>query len=88
LNIGISIFVGDGSRGIPEYAPFDKIIVTAYANEIYPVWVEELKEGGIIVLPLGGDFRQTLVRGRKQKGSLKIEKHGSVVFVPLIEDIL
>ena len=84
----IHFFVGDGSRGIPEYAPFDKIIVTAYANEIYPVWVEELKEGGIIVLPLGGDFRQTLVRGRKQKGSLKIEKHGAVVFVPLIEDIL
>jgi len=82
----IHFFVGDGTKGIPEYAPFDKIIVTAFATEIYPVWVEELKEGGIIVLPLGEDFRQTLVRGRKRNGSLKLEKHGSVVFVPLIED--
>ena len=45
--------------------PFDKIIVTAYANEIYPVWVEELKEGGIIVLPLG-DFVK-LWFGKKTK---------------------
>jgi len=82
----IHFFVGDGSRGIPDFAPYDKIIVTAYVNEIYPIWVEELKEDGIIVLPLGNEFRQTLIRGRKQKGSLKIEKHGSVVFVPLIEE--
>lgn len=82
----IHFFVGDGSRGIPEHAPYDKILVTACSTEIYRSWVQELKEDGIIVLPLGGDIRQTLIKAHKQAGCLKTEYHGSVVFVPLIAD--
>jgi len=82
----IHFFVGDGSRGMAVHAPFDKVMVTACAAKIYPAWVDELVEGGIIVLPLGGVAKQTLICARKHQERLNIEDHGTVVFVPLIED--
>ncbi len=58
-----------------------KIIVSACSKKIYPAWVEELKEEGIIVLPLEAERGQNLVRGIK-KGKLVLEDHGGCVFVP------
>jgi len=80
------LFLGDGSKGLPEFAPYDKIIVSACAKQIYEAWVEELREGGMIVLPLEDAHGQSLVRAWKRKGKLRLEHHGGCIFVPLIEE--
>jgi protein-L-isoaspartate(D-aspartate) O-methyltransferase len=78
------VFVGDGALGLEEYAPFDRIIVTAAAPAIPPPLVSQLIEGGIIVAPVGERLTQILVSGRKIKGSLVTEEHFPCAFVPLI----
>lgn len=79
-------FVGDGSKGLPAYAPYDRIIVTACSDTIYQAWIDDLKEGGVIVLPLGREMMQSLIRGVKKRGRIVTENHGGCVFVPLIPD--
>lgn len=81
----IFLFRGDGTKGLPQFAPYEKIIVSACAGRIYESWVEELTEGGIIVLPLEGETGQNLIRGVKKEGQLHIENYGGCIFVPLIE---
>ena len=73
----------NGSRGWPESAPFDKIIVTAAALEIPPALVEQLKEGGRIVIPLGVQDNQNLFLGQMEKGKLHLKQLTAVRFVPL-----
>lgn len=58
----VSLFVGDGTLGLPEHAPFDRIIVTAGAPEVPEALVEQLVQGGVMVVPVGGENEQTLVR--------------------------
>ena len=79
----IKVRSGDGYHGWPEVAPFDAIVVTAGAEEIPQPLVEQLKEGGRMILPLGPHhgIRQ-LVRITKKKGSLKTEELMAVRFVP------
>ncbi|MGQ9473025.1 MAG: protein-L-isoaspartate(D-aspartate) O-methyltransferase [Candidatus Caldatribacteriaceae bacterium] len=81
----VFLFQGDGSEGLPQFAPYDKILVSACARKIYPAWEEELVEGGILVLPLEGKLGQNLVRGIKKEGILHLEDYGGCIFVPLIE---
>lgn len=81
----ITAIVGDGRRGWPEQAPFDRIMVTAAAETIPERLVEQLAEGGVMVLPLGsqgGD--QELVKLVKQDGGIEIQKLFPVRFVPLV----
>lgn len=76
--------VGDGTEGWEEYAPYDRIIVTASAPEVpYPLW-EQLKEDGIIIIPIGSKEYQTLYKIIKKEGKRLTENLGGVVFVPLI----
>ncbi|MEN3203119.1 MAG: protein-L-isoaspartate(D-aspartate) O-methyltransferase [Atribacterota bacterium] len=82
----VFLFAGDGSKGLPEFAPYDRIIVSACARRIYEVWIEELKDGGLIVLPLEDKRGQNLIRACKRGEKLIIENHGGCVFVPLIEE--
>lgn len=82
----IHLFNGDGSKGIPEQAPFERIMVTACSSRLYPAWFEQLQEGGKIVLPLGDSNHQELIEGRKMGGKIQTITHGSVVFVPLVQD--
>lgn len=82
----VFLFVGDGSKGLPEFAPYDRIIVSACARRIYEAWIEELKDEGLIVLPLEDKRGQNLIRARKRGEKLIIENHGGCVFVPLIEE--
>jgi len=77
--------IGDGTLGWPEEAPFDRIIVTAAAPTVPEPLKEQLRVGGIIVIPIGGRFGQTLVRGKKiSEKELKVEELFECAFVPLV----
>ncbi|MFB3879891.1 MAG: protein-L-isoaspartate(D-aspartate) O-methyltransferase [Armatimonadota bacterium] len=80
----ITVVVGDGSLGHPEAAPYDRIIVTAAAPEIAHPWVEQLAEEGILVVPLGDRWGQTLTRCVMHQGKLHQTTLGGCVFVPLV----
>ncbi|AUX77746.1 protein-L-isoaspartate(D-aspartate) O-methyltransferase [Sinorhizobium fredii] len=71
-NIGIR--VGDGSRGWPEHSPFDKILVTAAAEEAPPALLEQLKPMGRMVLPLGSEEQVLTVIDKNATGQLKARK--------------
>ncbi len=75
--------IGDGYQGWPEHAPFDKIIVTCSPEQVPPALVEQLKEGGRLVVPLGERFQQTLYLFRKIDGLLQQEKLEATFFVPM-----
>jgi protein-L-isoaspartate(D-aspartate) O-methyltransferase len=76
---------GDGSRGWPEQAPFDRIMITAAAPAIPPVLVDSLAEGGVLVAPVGEERRgQQLLRLRRRDGAVVTEDLGPVRFVPLV----
>lgn len=80
----IYVVIGDGSKGLREKAPFDRIIITAATPKIPECLVDQLNEGGILVAPVGQRFSQILIKARKAKGILKEEYHTPCVFVPLI----
>lgn len=80
----ISLKIGDGSLGWPEAAPFDAIIVTAASPQIPQPLVDQLAEGGRIVIPVGDEFSQILVKGIKKDGILKIQTLEPVRFVKLV----
>ena len=79
----VQIMQGDGSKGYPKEAPYDKVIVTCACPEIPDALVEQLKEGGIILAPVGGGWSQELIKGVKRKGRLETKNCGGCVFVPL-----
>jgi protein-L-isoaspartate(D-aspartate) O-methyltransferase len=77
---------GDGRAGWPAHAPYDAIIVTAAGPEVPPALVEQLREGGVLVIPRGAaGGRQVLLRGRKTGGRLEWQELMDVSFVPLVE---
>lgn len=81
----VEVLLGDGLVGLPARAPFDRIIVTAAAEEIPQALVDQLAEGGIMVLPLGPhDGPQDLVKLRKTKTGLERQNLIPVRFVPLL----
>jgi protein-L-isoaspartate(D-aspartate) O-methyltransferase len=81
----VEVRLGDGLAGIPERAPFDRIIVTAAAETIPDNLVAELAEDGIMVLPLGPhSSSQQLVKLRKRSAGLEKEDLIGVRFVPLL----
>lgn len=84
----VTSIVGDGSRGWPEQAPFDRIMVTAAAIDIPPQFVEQLAIDGIMVLPVGlDDGDQRLVRVVRTADGAETEDLGGVRFVPLMTGI-
>lgn len=77
-------FHGDGSKGLPAKAPFDKIIVTAGAPVVPQSLLEQLSEGGILVIPVGNREKQSMLRIRKVNGKLQTEEYDNFAFVPLL----
>ncbi len=75
--------VGDGKRGWHESAPYDRIIVSAACDRIFDEWVQQLKEGGIIIVPIG-DVIQHLYRGIKKNGKIELTQMMAVQFVKLM----
>jgi protein-L-isoaspartate(D-aspartate) O-methyltransferase len=77
-------FYGDGSKGLPSKAPFDRILVTAGAPVIPNALTEQLAEGGILVIPVGNREKQKMVRIIKKGNSLIKEEYDNFAFVPLL----
>ncbi len=83
----VKCFYGDGNKGLPAFAPYDKILITAAAPEISENLIEQLKPGGFLVVPLGGGELQVMVRLTKTKdGVVHEERFGGFRFVPLLKN--
>ena len=79
---------GDGSQGIVEQQPFDRIIVTAAAEDPPPILLNQLKVGGIMIIPVGqSDEIQKLIKVERTETNFKYEDLCDVRFVPLLEGI-
>ena len=80
----VTIVHGDGSQGYTERAPYDRVLVTAAAPDIPKPLIDQLKNGGVLVIPVGGLYLyQTLFRVRKADDKVARENLGGVAFVPL-----
>ncbi len=80
----VTVIVGDGTKGYPPAAPYDRIIVTAAAPRIPRSLVEQLKVGGRMVIPVGDLYSQILLIVDKTKEGIKVKEDVPCVFVPLI----
>jgi len=82
----LKFFYGDGYEGLPTYGPFDKVIVTAAAPFIPPKLVDQLKPGGLMVIPVGEGQVQRMLRLTKQAdGTVTQEVFDNFSFVPMVE---
>ena len=83
----VKCFYGDGYKGVPAFAPYDKILITAAAPVIPDALLEQLKPGGLLVVPLDNGDIQTMVRLRKgENGTISEERFGNFRFVPMLKD--
>ncbi len=81
--INIEVIVGDGSEGLPEHAPYDRISVAAAAPAIPQPLVDQLKDGGRMAIPVG-QYYQDLRLVEKSGGRVNVTSRGGVAFVPLV----
>jgi protein-L-isoaspartate(D-aspartate) O-methyltransferase len=85
LNYKPIFFFGDGYEGLPAYAPFDRILITAAAHEIPQQLLDQLAVGGILVVPEGDRYGQRMVRViRESEEKYARSEHGHFSFVPLL----
>jgi len=82
----ITLVVGDGSRGFPESAPFNAILVSAAAPELPPELVDQLAEGGRMIIPVGREDAQQLQFIYKDNGQIRTTLRELCRFVPLISE--
>ena len=79
-------YYGDGYEGLPSFAPFDRILVTAGANDVPEKLLEQLAVGGRMVIPVGDKFGQKMILIEKiDKEKIKRSEHGHFSFVPLLQ---
>lgn len=82
----IKFFYGDGFEGLPTFAPFDKCIITAAAPIVPPKLIQQLKTGGVMVVPIDvGPFQQMLRLTKLADGSYAEERFDNFSFVPMLE---
>ncbi len=80
----VTVIFADGTKGLPEHAPFDRIFVAAGAPDIPKPLTDQLADGGKLLIPVGGRFYQDLIKVERKGGKLVKEGLGGCVFVPLI----
>ena len=81
------MFYGDGYKGLPPYTPFDRIIITAAAPDIPQELINQMKDGGILVIPVGPQEIQTMVTIQKINSTETIRlEHNKFRFVPMLEN--
>lgn len=80
----VDVIEGDGSRGLVEQAPFDRIFVACGAPDVPQPLIEQLAEEGVMLVPVGGRYCQDLIKVRRRKGKILKESRGGCIFVPLI----
>ena len=84
----ITVFIGDGSLGLADHAPFDRIMLTAAAEDAPKPLLDQLRVGGIMVLPVGqSQAVQTLIKVVKTESGLEYTDLGAVRFVPLVAGV-
>jgi protein-L-isoaspartate(D-aspartate) O-methyltransferase len=84
--LSIKFFFGDGYEGLPTYAPFDRVLITAAAKEVPQKLINQLKVGGMMVIPVGGEGMQQMRRITKlEGGALKEEAFDNFSFVPMLK---
>ena len=79
----VTVHTGDGSKGLPAFQPYDRISVTAAAPAIPPPLIEELKEDGKLLVPVGNIYCD-LIRVEKHQGTTQSTSLGGCMFVPLV----
>lgn len=85
LGIQLQLFYGDGTGGVPMHAPYDKIIVTAGAPVVPEALIQQLKIGGILVIPVGDRSKQAMVKiTKKSANEILREEFEGFAFVPLL----
>ena len=85
LGIQLQLFFGDGTGGVPAHAPYDKIIVTAGAPVVPEALIQQLKIGGILVIPVGDRSKQAMVKITKKSATeVQREEFEGFAFVPLL----
>ena len=77
---------GDGYKGLPLYAPYDKIIVTAAAPYVPDALIEQLKPGGRLVIPVGEDVQDMKLIVKDDTGQISESSHGAFMFVPMLQN--
>lgn len=81
------LFYGDGYKGLPSFAPFDRILITAAIPEVPQTLLDQLAPGGKLVAPVGSNSIQVMTRINKDvEGNLTTEKHGRFRFVPMLSN--
>ena len=90
LPFRVKTFLGDGFEGLPTYAPFDRVIITAGAPDIPEALLAQMKTGAIMVIPMdnaNGDGQTMLRITKLEDGTLKKEEFGGFKFVPMLKEI-
>jgi len=86
LGYEVDFFYGDGYEGKSQYGPFDGIIVTAAAPEVPSALLQQLKNGGRLVIPIGGSISQVMtVAERTGDNTFEYTDHGNFIFVPMLK---
>ncbi|MBP9150852.1 MAG: protein-L-isoaspartate(D-aspartate) O-methyltransferase [Flavobacteriales bacterium] len=87
LGYNVKTFYGDGNLGVPVWAPYDRIIITAGAPIVPEGLIDQLNPGGIMVIPVSnGDEEIMKTITKLENGELVMKEHGSFRFVPMLED--
>ncbi len=87
LGYNVKTFFGDGNLGVPAWAPYDRIIITAGAPIVPEGLLDQLNPGGIMVIPVSnGDEEIMKTITKLENGELVVKEHGSFRFVPMLED--
>ncbi|HEX6504128.1 MAG TPA: protein-L-isoaspartate(D-aspartate) O-methyltransferase [Terriglobales bacterium] len=81
----VTVLISDGNHGLAEHAPYDRIIVSAAAHAIPPALLEQLRDGGRMILPVGPEHAQELQLVRKRNGAPVVTSLEGCRFVPLVE---